>query len=150
MSLFTDGAFAHAQPVAGFAGGLLIGLAAVMMLLGTGRIAGISGLTARVAGIGTSSAPYPVALAFIVGLPLGTLLVADLAGTVSVHFNAPLGGLIIAGLAVGFGTLLGGGCTSGHGVCGLSRLSPRSIAATITFVGIAMVTVAVMNAIGLN
>jgi uncharacterized membrane protein YedE/YeeE len=71
------------------------------------------------------------------------------AGSVNAHFFASPMFLLISGLAVGFGTLLGGGCTSGHGVCGLSRFSRRSIFAVVTFIGTAMATVAVINALGL-
>jgi uncharacterized membrane protein YedE/YeeE len=149
MSLFPVGVFPNAKPGAGFEGGLMIGLAGVMMLLGVGRIAGVSGLTARVARISVTGAPYPVALAFILGMPLGTAIIAMVAGSVNAHFFASPMFLLISGLAVGFGTLLGGGCTSGHGVCGLSRFSRRSIFAVVTFMGTAMATVAVINALGL-
>ncbi|MDR3522315.1 MAG: YeeE/YedE thiosulfate transporter family protein [Acidocella sp.] len=140
--------FAHAMPLAGLAGGLMIGLSAALMLLADGRIAGVSGLAARVVGVGLSSAPYSVAAAFILGLPLGSMLVAALQGHVVACFpgSAPL--IMIGGLAVGFGTQLGAGCTSGHGVCGMSRLSVRSIAATLTFMGAGVATVAAMRCFG--
>lgn len=136
--------FTHAMPLAGLAGGLLIGASASLMLLADGRIAGVSGLAARAAGIGTSSAPYAVALAFIIGLPLGAFLIGT-ATPVVTHFPASPWLLILGGLLVGFGTRLGAGCTSGHGVCGLSRLSPRSFAATLCFMGAGMLTVFIMK-----
>lgn len=139
--------FPEAQPVAGLIGGLTIGLAAAIMLLGLGRIAGVSGLAARATGLSTSGAPRGVAAAFIIGLPLGALVVAQLSGSVPATFPAP-GLLIVAGLIVGFGTRLGSGCTSGHGVCGLSRLSRRSIVATALFMGSGFTTVALMRLAG--
>jgi uncharacterized membrane protein YedE/YeeE len=138
-------AFLFAQPVEGFAGGLLIGLAAVIMLLGLGRLAGVSGLAARASGIAAGGAPRGVAIAFVLGLPLGALLVDLATGGVIVHYPASAGTLITAGLLVGFGTRLGSGCTSGHGVCGLSRLSRRSILATVLFMASGFATVAAMR-----
>lgn len=131
------------------AGGLLIGSAAALFLLLTGRIAGVSGMTAVATRIGSSGTPWSQATAFVIGLPLGATLIAFSVRTpeVSVTSSAPL--VIAAGLLVGFGTRLGNGCTSGHGVCGMARLSPRSIAATVTFMGSAAATVFVLrHAIG--
>ena len=131
------------------AGGLLIGSAAALFLLLTGRIAGVSGMTAVATRIGSSGTPWSQATAFVIGLPLGAALIAFSVRTpeVSVTSSAPL--VIAAGLLVGFGTRLGNGCTSGHGVCGIARLSPRSIAATVTFMGSAAATVFVLrHAIG--
>lgn len=142
-------AFPSAQPVEGFTGGLLIGLAAAIMLLGLGRIAGVSGLAARASGITHSGAPRSVAIAFVLSLPLGAWLVALMMGGVIVRYPASSASLVIAGLLVGFGTRLGSGCTSGHGVCGLSRLSRRSIAATLLFMTSGFATVAVMRLGGL-
>lgn len=139
--------FPEAQPVAGLIGGLMIGLAAAIMLLGLGRIAGVSGLAARATGLADSGAPRAVAVAFIVGLPLGALVVAFLSNDVPARFPAP-GFLIVGGLIVGFGTRLGSGCTSGHGVCGVSRLSRRSIVATTLFISSGFVTVALMRLAG--
>ena len=136
------------MPVEGFMGGLLIGLAAAIMLLGLGRIAGVSGMAARATGIADSGAPRNVAIAFIVGLPLGALLIAQTVGAVNVSFPASIWPLIIGGLLVGYGTRLGSGCTSGHGVCGLSRLSPRSMVATGTFMASGFVTVGLLRAGG--
>lgn len=138
-------AFPHAMPVEGFMGGILIGLAAATMLLGLGRIAGVSGMAARATGIADSGAPRNIAIAFVIGLPLGAYLVARLAGEVQVSFPTSLLPLIAGGLLVGFGTRLGSGCTSGHGVCGLSRLSPRSMVATALFMASGFVTVAAMR-----
>ena len=118
------------------------------MLLGLGRIAGVSGMTARATGIADSGAPRNLAIAFVVGLPLGALLVTLATGGVETQFPASNGTLIIAGLLVGIGTRLGSGCTSGHGVCGMSRLSPRSIVATATFMASGCATVAAMRLLG--
>lgn len=142
-------AFPHAMPVEGFVGGVLIGLAAATMLLGLGRIAGVSGMAARATGIADSGAPRNIAIAFIIGLPLGAYLVARLTGGVQVSFPSSILPLIAGGLLVGFGTRLGSGCTSGHGVCGLSRLSPRSMVATALFMASGFVTVAAMRFGGL-
>ena len=141
-------AFPNAMPVEGFMGGLLIGLAAAIMLLGLGRIAGVSGMAARATGIADSGAPRNVAIAFIVGLPLGALLIAQTVGAVNVSFPASIWPLIIGGLLVGYGTRLGSGCTSGHGVCGLSRLSPRSMVATGMLMASGFVTVGILRAGG--
>ena len=129
-------------------GGLLIGLAAAIMLLGLGRIAGVSGMAARATGIADTGAPRNVAIAFVVGLPLGALLIAQTVGAVNVSFPASIWPLIIGGLLVGYGTRLGSGCTSGHGVCGLSRLSPRSMLATGMFMASGFVTVGLLRAGG--
>lgn len=137
------------MPVEGFIGGLLIGLAAAIMLLGLGRIAGVSGLAARATGIADTGAPRSIALAFVIGLPLGAFLIATLAGGVTTKFPVSIWPLIIGGLLVGFGTRLGSGCTSGHGVCGMSRLSPRSLVATALFMASGFVTVALLRLGGL-
>lgn len=141
-------AFPNAMPVEGFMGGLLIGLAAAIMLLGLGRIAGVSGLAARATGIADTGAPRNVAIAFVLGLPLGALLIARVFGAVHVSLPASIWPLIIGGLLVGYGTRLGSGCTSGHGVCGLSRLSPRSMVATGMFMASGFVTVGLLRAGG--
>lgn len=138
-------AFPNAMPVEGFAGGLLIGLAAAIMLLGLGRIAGVSGLAARATGIADTGAPRNVAIAFVLGLPLGAFLIARAIGEVQVSFPSSIWPLIIGGLFVGYGTRLGSGCTSGHGVCGLSRLSPRSMVATAMFMASGFFTVGLLR-----
>lgn len=141
--------FPDAAPLAGLIGGGLIGLAAALMLLGAGRIAGVSGIAARAFGIAESSLPRSAAWAFVVGLPLGALLVTRLTASALPAFADPVT-LVAAGLIVGFGTRLGSGCTSGHGVCGMSRLSQRSLVAVATFMATGMATVAAMNALGLK
>lgn len=128
-------------PISAAAGGILIGLAAVLLMLTTGRIAGVSGFLSRLL------PPYedrqmPVRLAFVFGLLSAPFLYN--AASVSrlpldVTSNVTL--LIAAGLLIGFGAVLGGGCTSGHGVCGTARLSVRSLVATPVFVTTAMITV---------
>lgn len=141
---------ANAMPVQGLVGGLMIGTAAAIMLLGLGRIAGVSGLAARAAGISEDGAPWPIAAAFVIGLPLGAALIVVLLGPVEARFPASLATIVIGGLFVGFGTRLGSGCTSGHGVCGMSRLSPRSLIATASFMVAGIATVAAMNALGIG
>lgn len=138
--------YLHADPVAGLVGGLLIGLAAAIALLGLGRIAGVSGIAAQALGLTNQGMPRMLAFAFLIGLPLGAGLAFTLTGAGRGVFP---GGteLLVAGLVVGFGTRLGSGCTSGHGVCGMSRLSARSIVATVTFIAAGIATVAVMNAV---
>jgi len=142
-------AFSLDAALMGLAGGALIGLAAGLMLLGVGRIAGISGLAARAAGLSESTLPKTSALAFVIGLPIGALVVMFTQGELPASFASPLT-LAGAGLIVGLGTRLGSGCTSGHGVCGISRLAPRSIMATLTFMASGIATVATMNALGLE
>jgi uncharacterized protein len=139
--------FPDAAPLAGLGGGVLIGVAAALMLLGAGRIAGVSGIAARAFGLASSSMPRSGAWAFLIGLPLGALVVARLTGDAAPNFAGPVT-LVIAGLIVGIGTRLGSGCTSGHGVCGMSRLSQRSLVATATFMATGFATVAAMNALG--
>ena len=140
----------NAMPLQGLIGGLMIGTASAIMLLGLGRIAGVSGLAARATGITVDGAPRPLSIAFVVGLPLGALLVALILGPVEARFEQGVVTLVIGGLLVGFGTRLGSGCTSGHGVCGMSRLSARSLVATATFMLTGFATVAAINAMGLG
>jgi hypothetical protein len=124
-------------------GGVLIGLSAATLLLLNGRIAGISGL---VAGLGRRGERRLADTAFLLGLVLGPPLYAGLAGhwpVMRIEAGWPV--LALAGLLVGFGTRLGSGCTSGHGVCGLARLSPRSIVAVLVFLATGMMTVALMR-----
>jgi uncharacterized membrane protein YedE/YeeE len=142
--------FAGAIPVQGLIGGLMVGAASAIMLLGLGRIAGVSGLAARATGITIDGAPRSLSIAFIVGLPLGAALIALAFGPVKARFDQGIVTLIFGGLLVGFGTRLGSGCTSGHGVCGMSRLSPRSLMATATFMLAGFATVATLNAAGLG
>lgn len=138
----------YAMPLQGLVGGLMIGVAAAIMLLGAGRIAGVSGMAARAVGLGAGGAPRNLAWAFVIGLPLGAALVAILDAPVLARFPMSLATLAVAGLVVGIGTRLGSGCTSGHGVCGISRLSKRSIAATLVFIASGVITVALVNIMG--
>ena len=139
-------AFPDAAPLAGLAGGVLIGLSAALMLLGAGRIAGVSGIAGRAFGINREGMSWSSAWTFVIGLPLGALIVALLRGGIDPQMP-PLPLLVIAGLVVGFGTRMGSGCTSGHGVCGVSRLSQRSLVATASFMLAGIVTVALMEAL---
>ena len=141
-------AFPNAAPLEAFLGGLLIGTAALIMLLGLGRIAGVSGMLARAATLSRSDTPWPMAALFVIGLVVGAIVFAQTIGPVEATFPPGWGWLVAGGLAVGFGTRLGSGCTSGHGVCGMSRLSKRSIVATLTFMAAGIVTVALVNAFG--
>jgi uncharacterized membrane protein YedE/YeeE len=141
--------FPDAAPLAGLVGGVLIGLAAALMLLGAGRIAGVSGIAARAFGLASGSQPRIGAWAFIIGLPLGALIVTSQTAASAPVFANPVT-LAIAGVIVGIGTRLGSGCTSGHGVCGMSRLSQRSLVATATFMVTGFATVAAMNALGIE
>lgn len=138
------------MPLQGLIGGLMIGLAAAIMLLGLGRIAGVSGLLARMMRISDSGPPVVLASCFIVSLPLGALLVTLFVGPVVTRFPDSSIILMFGGLVVGFGTHMGSGCTSGHGVCGLSRLSKRSVVATLCFMGSGFATVAAMSLLGLG
>jgi uncharacterized protein len=129
------------SPLVALTGGLLIGGAAAVLLVLSGRIAGISGMLASATRIASEGTPWKQAAAFVVGLPLGAALVAAFvrAPQIAITSSVPL--LVIAGLLVGFGTRLANGCTSGHGVCGIARISRRSLVATATFMGAAIVTV---------
>ncbi|WP_454884247.1 YeeE/YedE family protein [Sphingomonas oryzagri] len=137
-----------AHALAGFEGGLLIGFAGAMMLLALGRIAGVSGLAARALGMPLTGAPRTIAAAFVFGLPAGAAIVTMVRDDIVVRMSGSVSLLVAAGLLVGYGTRLGGGCTSGHGVCGLSRLSPRSILATATFMVAGIATVVTMRLVG--
>lgn len=126
-------------PVASTLGGALIGLSASILLLFSGRVAGISGLFAELLAF---KAPRGVAAWFIGGLVAGGLVLFLVAPSMfAVTHDRSLPMVAAAGLLVGLGTRLGSGCTSGHGVCGLSRLSPRSLVATITFIATGAITV---------
>lgn len=133
-------------PVAGTLGGLLIGLSAVILMGGIGRIAGISGIFSAVIS-GHDAGEKSWRLLFIAGLFGGTILTALLGGIDSgtIAFPGTPATTVIGGLLVGAGTALGSGCTSGHGICGISRLSPRSISATLTFMAVAILTVYLMR-----
>lgn len=127
-------------PLASLAGGLLIGLAAVWLMAANGRIAGVSGMLNRLLPPDRDGSAGE-RFAFVGGLVLAPVIWMAAGGAIiqTVTSSVPL--LIVAGLLVGFGSTLGGGCTSGHGVCGLSRLSIRSLVATLVFMGTGMATV---------
>lgn len=125
-------------------GGILIGAAASVFLLFNGRIAGISGVVGGVLGPGVKDRPER--LLFVVGLLFSGLILYLIRPAMFPASNSvAIGPAIVAGLFVGFGTRLGNGCTSGHGVCGLSRFSGRSLVATITFMLVAGLTVFFMR-----
>ncbi len=126
-------------PWRSLAGGLLIGLAAAMLLLANGRVAGISGIAGGL--LRRSAGDVGWRLAFIGGLVGAPLLHSLFASLPTVQIEAGTATLIAAGLLVGIGTRYGSGCTSGHGVCGISRLSPRSMVATCVFMAAGMTVV---------
>jgi len=132
----------HFTPWASLAGGLLIGVAAAMLVLLNGRIAGISGIVGGL--LAPRGGEIAWRLAFVGGLLVAPAVMFLLGQRVAPRIDAGFGTLVIAGLLVGVGTSYGSGCTSGHGVCGLSRLSPRSLVATAAFMlaGVATVFVA--------
>ena len=128
-------------PFAGLLGGALIGLSAVLLMLAHGRILGASGIFA---GLLTSKfdAEFNWRLIFIIGMLIGTIFSGlFFFDTSSIAFAGGTLTIIAGGLIVGVGTVLGSGCTSGHGICGLSRFSARSLAATCTFMAFAIFTV---------
>jgi uncharacterized membrane protein YedE/YeeE len=128
-------------PISATVGGVLIGLSAVLLMAMIGRIAGISGIA------GNLLLPRPAAdwgwrLSFIIGLIAGPVVVALATGTPPpIQFPMGIVVMAVAGFLVGIGTMLGNGCTSGHGVCGIARRSARSLVATATFMGTAIVVV---------
>ncbi|OYU30973.1 MAG: YeeE/YedE [Comamonadaceae bacterium PBBC2] len=127
----------HFTPWASLAGGILLGLASAFFILVNGRILGISGIVGGLLGnLGrrkTGDAGWRIA--FVLGMLAAPALYMLVAGPVPATIDAGWGTVVLAGLMVGVGTRYGSGCTSGHGVCGLSRLSPRSLAATLSFMG---------------
>jgi uncharacterized membrane protein YedE/YeeE len=132
---------ANFTPVSGLIGGALIGLAALLLLAANGRIAGISGIFGNFLFGGRNGERLWRGL-FLVGLVVGAATYWALrpqAAALSLEASWP--GMAVAGVLVGFGTRLGSGCTSGHGVCGIGRLSPRSMVATATFVLLGFITV---------
>ena len=130
-------------PWPALAGGMLIGLAAAMFVLLNGRIAGISGVIGGLLKPVKGDLAWRVA--FVVGLVGAPWLFAGVAALPVPRIDASFPALVIAGLLVGVGTRYGAGCTSGHGVCGLSRLSPRSLVATLAFMAAGFVTVFVIR-----
>lgn len=129
----------HFTPLAALAGGALIGIAAAMFLLLNGRIAGISGVLGGL--LRPTKGDMAWRIAFVMGLVGAPLVYVLFAALPEPQIDASYGTLIVGGLLVGIGTRYGSGCTSGHGVCGLSRLSPRSLVATGAFMGAGFVTV---------
>ena len=134
----------HFTPLAALSGGLLIGLSATVLLLFNGRIAGVSGI---VGGLLQRYKAGDLAwrVAFVLGLVLAPVLYRLFAELPESRIDAGWAMLVVAGVLVGFGSRLGSGCTSGHGVCGVSRLSPRSLVATATFMTTGFVAVYVVR-----
>ena len=135
--------WAHFTPWSSLAGGLLIGVATAMLLLFNGRIAGITGILGGL--LRPKAGDIGWRLAFVLGLLSAPLVYGLAVPLPSVHIDADTASLIVAGLLVGVGTRYGSGCTSGHGVSGLSRLSPRSIVATAAFMLAGFVTVFIVR-----
>ncbi len=133
----------HFTPGMSLLGGVLIGLASALFILTNGRIAGISGILGGL--LRPHRGDIVWRLAFLLGLIMAPALVYAFMPFVEPTIDAGTGTLIAAGLLVGVGTRYGGGCTSGHGVCGLSRLSPRSLVATLAFMASGMAIVFVMR-----
>ena len=133
----------HFTPGMSLLGGVLIGISSALFILATGRIAGISGILGGL----LSRKPGDIVwrIAFLLGLVAAPAAVVALTGPLTATIEANTEVLVIAGLLVGIGTRYGAGCTSGHGVCGLSRLSPRSLVATLAFMGAGMAIVFVMR-----
>jgi uncharacterized membrane protein YedE/YeeE len=134
------------SPISGLVGGVLIGFAAIFLMLAIGRIAGVCGITLN-AMMASDAAGKSWRLAFMMGLPLGALLVTALGmkDWAGVSFPSAIPTTIIAGFIVGIGSTIGSGCTSGHGICGLARFSKRSIVATMTFLATAAATVFIIR-----
>jgi uncharacterized protein len=127
-------------PISGLIGGLLIGLAVALTMLLNGRMAGISGIVGGL--VNPKAGDRGWRAAFVMGLPLGALAYILVAGgPTQVNVLASPPAILVGGLLVGFGTRMGSGCTSGHGLCGLALLSWRSAVATAVFFGVAMLTV---------
>jgi uncharacterized membrane protein YedE/YeeE len=134
----------HLTPFSGLAGGALIGLAAATLMLLTGRLAGVSGIFGGLLSFASTDRGWR--LAFVAGLIAAPLVVALFGAPLPrPAMSSNLALLAVAGLLVGVGTRMGNGCTSGHGVCGFARLSARSIAATVIFMGTAIATVAIIR-----
>ncbi|MFC3170208.1 YeeE/YedE family protein [Paracoccus fontiphilus] len=132
-------------PWASLGGGVLIGLSAVMVMALFGRIAGIAGIAQGAMALPGAAKDRDWRWAFLAGLIVAPLAVMALGGAVAQAVPDNLGGMALAGLLVGTGTALGSGCTSGHGVCGLARLSGRSLAAVATFMAAGFATVFVLR-----
>ncbi|MEP7061124.1 MAG: YeeE/YedE family protein [Betaproteobacteria bacterium] len=130
-------------PWCALAGGFLIGIAAAMLLLLNGRIAGISGVLGGI--LKPAKGDTAWRLAFAGGLVLTPMVAGHFGAWPDIRIDTGFGALVAAGFLVGIGTRYGSGCTSGHGVCGLSRLSPRSLAATLSFMSAGFATVFVVR-----
>lgn len=130
-------------PLSSLIGGLLIGFSTLLLIRWLGQIAGISGIVGQLWSTGAADRLWR--LAFVTGLLLAPLLYTLFAPLPAMEITTSTSWLIVSGLLVGFGSRLGGGCTSGHGVCGLSRLSLRSVVATLTFMLTAMLVVWLMR-----
>jgi len=135
--------FAHFTPGTALIGGLIIGLAAAVLVLGNGRIAGISGVVGGLLQWPRGDVDWRIA--FLIGLIGAPIIAALLGHPVVPDIAAGWGEVLAAGFLVGIGTRYAGGCTSGHGVCGLSRGSVRSLVATLTFMAAGIVTVFVIR-----
>ena len=134
-------------PLSAFSGGLLIGIAIILFFVSTGRLAGISGIVNNTL---TSTTNWLSNFLFLIGLVLGPIFYAIVVNKdIPFLMTSSLPLIIIGGILVGFGTQIGRGCTSGHGICGISRRSVRSIIATITFMLSAMITVVILKLLGL-
>lgn len=132
------------DPVNALLGGALIGLAANLLLVLNGRIAGMSGIVGGLMGAGANDRSWR--LVFVLGMVVGAWLAfALLPSRNQITLDGSTVLLVVAGLLVGYGTRLGNGCTSGHGVCGIARLSPRSMVATLSFMGSGIITVFLMR-----
>ena len=133
-------------PVSGLVGGALIGLSAIVLMLTVGRIAGVCGIALN-AIVARDAAGRSWRLAFLLGLPLGALLVTaiGLKDWSGASFPATTPMTVVAGFIVGVGSTLGSGCTSGHGICGLARFSMRSVVATVTFIATGAATVFIVR-----
>ena len=129
----------------GLIGGMIIGAAAVILFWFNGRIMGVSGITSKL--LSKPDNDFWWRFAFVFGLVSGGFIY-QMRFPVVVVINASGWGLIVAGLLVGFGTVIGSGCTSGHGICGLARLSKRSVVATIIFMGTGILTVWIKKMLG--
>ncbi|MEQ4624395.1 MULTISPECIES: YeeE/YedE family protein [Providencia] len=140
--------WANFTPWSAAIGGLLIGLAVSVLLLLNGRIAGISGILGGVLKPIVGDTAWKVA--FIVGIMVAPAIFSFFFYAPEVIISTSTPFIIIAGLLVGFGTRLGSGCTSGHGICGMARFSRRSIVAVMTFMIVAFATVAIVNTFGLR
>ncbi len=133
----------------GLTGGILIGLSAALLLLANGRIAGISGITGSLVALKLPAA-WSENLIFLVGLIAAPAIYALMASPPAIIITSSLPLLVAGGVLVGIGSRLGSGCTSGHGVCGMSRLSKRSILATLTFMAVAILTVTISRLLIVN